>query len=50
MRQSRGNPSNLSKDERHELTTLVRALRLPRLVRDSALTAAGIRRRPRRGA
>jgi hypothetical protein len=48
LRQSHGKPSNLSKDERRELRKLVRALKLPRLVRNSALNAAGISRQLRR--
>jgi len=48
LRQSRGKPSNLTKAERRELRKLVRALQLPRLLRDSALNAAGIRRQLRR--
>ncbi|MGH2851091.1 MAG: hypothetical protein ACRDLP_10790 [Solirubrobacteraceae bacterium] len=48
LRDSHGKPSNLSKAERRELRTLVRALQLPRLVRDTALNAAGIRRQLRR--
>jgi hypothetical protein len=48
LRHSRGKPSNLSKAERRELRKLVRALQLPRLLRDSALNAAGIRRQLRR--
>ena len=48
LRGSRGRPSNLSKAERRELRTLVRSLELPRLVRDSALNVAGVRRHLRR--
>lgn len=44
LKHSRGKPSNLSKAERRELIKLVRDLQLPRLVRDSALNAAGVRR------
>jgi hypothetical protein len=43
LRDSHGKPSNLSKAERRELRALVRALELPRLVRDGALHVAGIR-------
>jgi hypothetical protein len=45
---SRGKPSNLSRAERRELRALVGSLQLPRLVRDSALSAAGVQRRLRR--
>jgi hypothetical protein len=48
VRRSHGKPSNLSKSERRELINLVRALQLPRLARDSALNAAGVRRQLRR--
>jgi hypothetical protein len=48
LRDSRGRPSNLSKAERRELRTLVRTLQLPRLVRDTAFNATGIRRQLRR--
>ena len=48
LRDSRGKPSNLSKAERRELIRLVRSLQLPRLVRESALSAAGVRRKLRR--
>ena len=48
LRQSHGRPSNLSKAERHELRKLIRALKLPRLVRNGALNAAGITRQLRR--
>jgi hypothetical protein len=47
LRDSHGKPSNLSKAQRRELRTLVGALELPRLVRDSALNAAGLRRQLR---
>jgi hypothetical protein len=50
LRQSHGKPSNLSKAERGELRKLVRALRLPSLVRNTALNAAGISRHLRRPA
>ena len=50
LRRSRGKPSNLSKAERRELRKLIRALQLHRLVRDSAVNAAGIRRQLRRPA
>ena len=43
LRSSHGKPSNLSKAERRELRKLVRALQLPRLLRDSASNVAGIR-------
>jgi hypothetical protein len=48
LRHSRGKPSNLSKSERRELRSLVGALQLPRLARESALSAAGIGRQLRR--
>jgi len=48
LRRSHGKPPNLSKAERRELRKLVRALQLPRLVRNSALNAAGISRQLRR--
>jgi hypothetical protein len=48
LRQSHGKPSNLSKTERRELRKLLHALHLPRLVRNSALNAAGISRQLRR--
>jgi hypothetical protein len=50
VRHSHGKPSNLSKAERRELRKLVRALQLPRLVRNSALSAAGVSRQLRRSA
>ncbi len=48
LRDSHGRPSNLSEEERRELRKLLLALELPRLVRNGALTAAGIRRQLRR--
>jgi hypothetical protein len=50
LRHSRGRPSNLSTAQRRELRELVRALQLPRLVRDAAVNAAGLRRQLRRSA
>ena len=41
LRQSRGRPANLSRAQRQELRGLVRALELPRLVRESAASVAG---------
>ena len=48
LRHSHGKLSNLSKSDRRELRRLVRALQLPRLVRASALSVAGISRQLRR--
>jgi hypothetical protein len=50
LRRSRGKPSNLSGAERRELRELVRGLQLPRLVRDAAVNASGLRRQLRRSA
>ena len=44
LREAKGNPMKLSPTERRELRELVRGLRLPRLVRDTALDAALLRR------
>lgn len=50
LRSSHGRPSRLSKAERREVRKLVRALDLPRLVRNSALSAAGASRELRKPA
>jgi hypothetical protein len=50
LRNSHGRPSRLSKAERREVRRLVRALDLPRLVRNSALSAAGASRELRKPA
>jgi hypothetical protein len=47
LARSHGRPSNLSKAERRELSKLIGALNLPRLLRRSVLNVAGIRRQLR---